>query len=320
MKKLFVIFLGIVLLLAVGGWMWWQRGTSAVNPQDKTQKMFIIQPGEGVNSIADRLKEEGLITDALVFSFIVRKEGYEKKIQAGDFRLSPSMNPQQIAETLTTGVIDIWITIPEGKRAEEIADILKENIPTYNDSWRQELVLREGYLFPDTYLIPKDATIDTIISIMTNNFEQRYAQATEEKTSNRSQKEIVILASLIEREGRHDEDRFLIASVLENRLDIGMALQIDATVQYALGYQPQQKLWWKQGVTFNDLKINSPYNTYLHPGLPPGPIANPGMEALEAAANPSETDYLYYITDKNGINRYAKTYEEHNANIKRYGL
>jgi UPF0755 protein len=109
MKKLFVIFLGIVLLLAVGGWMWWQRGTSAVNPQDKTQKMFIIQPGEGVNSIADRLKEEGLITDALVFSFIVRKEGYEKKIQAGDFRLSPSMNPQQIAETLTTGVIDIWI-------------------------------------------------------------------------------------------------------------------------------------------------------------------------------------------------------------------
>lgn len=320
MKKLCVIFIVLLLLGFAGGWMWWQRGTSAVNPQDKIQKMFIIQPGEGLNSIANRLKEEGLITDAMIFSFIVRKEGYEKKIQAGDFRLSPSMKPQQIAKTLTTGAIDIWITVPEGKRAEEIADILKENIPTYDDSWRRELVLREGYLFPDTYLIPKDATIDTVISIMTNNFEQRYAQATEGKSSNRSQKEIVILASLIEREGRHDEDRFLIASVLENRLDIGMALQIDATVQYALGYQPQQKSWWKQGVTLNDLKVNSPYNTYAHPGLPPAPIANPGSEALEAAANPSESDYLYYITDKNGINRYAKTYEEHNVNIKKYGL
>ncbi len=151
---------------------------------------------------------------------------------------------------------------------------------------------------------------------MKNNFDAKYA--TLENTSNRTPHEIVTIASLIEREARHAEDRPLVASVIVNRLEIGMALNIDATVQYILGYQQNEKSWWKRNLTFADLEINSPYNTYTNPGLPPGPIANPGIAAIEAAVNPAETDYLYYLSDENGVNHYAETLEEHNQNKAKY--
>lgn len=317
MKRIGVIFI-LGFLLVVGFAFWWTNGLSAVNTHDKSQKMFVVPQGAGIRAISNDLKEQGLIKDDVVFFLYVRKNGLDKKIQAGDFRLSPSMNATQIAKNLTTGTLDIWITIPEGKRAEEVAAIFEERLPNYDESWVEILKTNEGYLFPDTYLVPKDADIDMIITLLRGTFDKKFAEV--ENNTNLSNEQIVILASLIEREAKHQEDRPIVSSVMHNRLAEGMALQIDATVQYALGYNNRERSWWKKGLTLEDLKYASPYNTYENPGLPPAPIASPGIAVLEAAANPAKSDYLFYITDKNGVNRYAKTNEEHNANIKKYGL
>jgi UPF0755 protein len=259
-----------------------------------------------------------LIRDSVVFFLHVRQNKLDNKIQAGDFRLSPAMRADKIAELLTTGSIDVWVTIPEGKRTEEIAVLLKESIPTYQEGWAALLAEHEGYLFPDTYLIPKDATIDQIITVMRNNFDTKFASLNYNGT--RSQEEIVTVASLIEREARLDEDRPIIASVIYNRLTEPMRLQIDATVQYAIGYDANENSWWKKRLTRDDLQFDSPYNTYTNDGLPPGPICNPGLGVLRAAVSPADTDYLYYITDRTGVNRYARTNAQHEANIERYGL
>lgn len=318
MKKLLTLFI-MLLLLGSAVFLWWNNGLQAVNNNDQTQKIFVIDKGQGIREIASNLKEEGLIKDSVVFFLLVKQLGLDGKIQAGDFRLSPSMTTEQVAENLTHGSIDVWVTIPEGRRAEEIADILQNTMETYDPTWRKELNKHEGYLFPDTYLIPKDADIAMIIQIMRNNFENKYQEVDTAKTS-LSKEDIVIIASLIEREARHDADRPKVASVIHNRLNIDMKLDIDATLQYVLGYQEDEKRWWKKGLTNDDKETKSPYNTYRYAGLPPAPIANPGIKSLQAAANPDKTNYLYYITDRNGINRYATTFEGHNANISRYGL
>jgi len=310
-----IVFLSIIAVVLVG-FFWWNLNLSPVNPRDHNEVMFTVSPGSGLKAIARNLESQGLIRNSFIFTIMTQQSGLNKKIQAGDFRLSPSLSSKEIATRLSKGVEDIWVTIPEGKRAEEVAAILKDKIPEYDNSWERELTAHEGYLFPDTYLIPHNTTIGDIVSLFTSTFEERYKAVTINSTG-MSKEQIVTLASLIEREGRHDKDRPLISSVMHNRLEIGMPLQIDATVQYAIGTEED---WWKRDLTFDDLKVNSPYNTYLVTGLPPGPISSPGLKALQAAANPAKTDYLYYITDQDGVNRYAKTGDEHNANIRKYGL
>lgn len=318
MRKLLTLIL-VFVIVVLGLFFWWKNGLLPVNANDKTQKIFVIQKGEGVREIANKLKREGLIKNAVVFFILIKKESMDGKIQAGDFRLSASMTAFEIAQNLTHGTLDVWVTIPEGKRAEEIAEILKESVPSYQSFWKDELVKHEGYLFPDTYLVPKDGDINLIISIMKSNFEKKFVSITPNKTR-LSKEEIVIVASLIEREAKLDEDRPLVASVILNRLNISMKLDIDATVQYALGYQENQKNWWKKELTKDDLNINSAYNTYRNQGLPPTPISNPGLAVLRAVVNAPDTDYLYYISDRSGRNHYARTLEKHNKNIIKYGL
>lgn len=315
MRKL--VFPFIIILIAI--FFWWQSAIAPVNKTDTHTEMFVIAKGQGVKAIAKNLKAQKLIKDENAFYLLVKTMGIENKIQAGSFRLSPSMSSEQIAKNFTTSSLDVWITIPEGKRAEEIADILEKSVPLYKPSWRQILIQNEGYLFPDTYLIPLDADIEHIITTMRGTFDQKYASL-EHTDKTRTQHEIVTIASLIEREAKHDADRPLVASVIYNRLGIGMGLQIDATIQYVLGYQENEQSWWKRHLSLDDLAIASAYNTYKNPGLPPTPIANPGLKSLQAALNPADTEYLFYIADKNGINRYAKTNEEHEANIEKYGL
>lgn len=318
MKKfpLFIVFVLICGLVLIS---WYQTGLSAVNKNDRSEKMFTIRPDVGVRTVAQELQQDGLIKNPTLFYLYVKKAGLDKKIQAGDFRLSPSMSSKQIAKALTKGTLDIWVTIPEGKRATEIAALLKEKIPTYDPSWDAKLQENEGYLFPDTYLIPRGATIDAIIAILRNTFDERYQQIDTSKTS-LSKAQIVTLASMIEREAQHDQDRPLISSVMHNRLTIGMPLQIDATIQYAIGYDAAEGTWWKKGLTTSDLKIASAYNTYTNTGLPPTPICSPGVLALQAAADPAQSNYLFYMTDKNGITHFAATYAQHQANIEKYGL
>ena len=319
MKKLFITF-AIGIIVAVIATLWWKNGTLPVNSKASSQKIFVVRKGQGVREISYNLKQQGLIKDPIVFFIITKKMGYDKKIEAGDFRLSPSMNTWDIANSLTHGTLDIWVTIPEGKRTEEVAEILKKNIPTFQQSWIQSLITDEGYLFPDTYLIPKDATIDLISTMMKDNFQQKFDSAKNTKITNLTDRETIIMASLVEREAKADIDRPMVASVIYNRISIDMKLDIDATLQYALGYQTDEKRWWKKELTSQDKTINSPYNTYTNPGLPPGPISNPGLASIKASLNPAKTDYLFYISDANGTNHYAKTMAEHNANIKKYGL
>lgn len=318
MKKAFVILL-ILVIAIIGFFAWWNNGLSAADPSDKQTQSFIIPKGSGLKVIASNLKSKGLIKSRIVFFLYARLNKYEDKIQAGNFKLSPSMNVSQVAENLTHGITDIWITIPEGKRATEIAQALKEKIPTYDSSWMLKLNKKEGYLFPDTYLIPKDATIDMILNQMTGNFEKKYNNLDISKTK-LSKREIIILASLVEREAKLIKDKPIMAGILLNRLEIGMRLELCSTIQYIIGYYPEQKTWWKNGITIDDTQIVSSYNTYKNAGLPPGPIANPGIESLKAVVSPTDTDYLYWISDKDGIIHYAKTFEQHSANIKKFGL
>lgn len=317
MKRLFVI-LGILIITAVTISIWWNNGLLAVDSANKKQEVFVIQKGQGIREISNKLKNEGFIKDPIVFFLLVKKIGLDGKIQAGDFRLSPSMNAEEIAKSLTHGTLDIWVTIPEGKHANEIADILGKTLPNYKDFWRQALNQNEGYLFPDTYLIARDSTIEIIIKQMRNNFDVKYEEAAQNPTASLSENDAVTLASIVQREAITDSDMKYVASVLENRLNMGMALGSDVTLEYALGYQPAEKTWWKKDLTVDDLKLDTPYNTRLNSGLPPTPICNPGETALYAVIHPAKSNYLYYLSDKNGKLHFARTLEQHNENIKKY--
>ena len=186
----------------------------------------------------------------------------------------------------------------------------------YAPAWKNQLIQNEGYLFPDTYSFTREETIDQIIATLRSRFSQEYLIASKEATVKYTQQQTVILASLIQREGKSSADMKNIASVLENRLDLGMALQVDATVQYIIGSSFN---WWPTP-TSNNLAVTSPYNTYKNPGLPPTPISNPGLDALIAVLHPANTNYLYYFTDGKGITHYAKTLDEQNTNIAKFGL
>lgn len=315
MRKSVVVIILLVVIF-IGFLAWWRNGISAVNPKDKSQKLFVIPKGTAIRTVGNELKSEGLIRDPVVFFLYIKQNNLDHDIQAGSYRLSPSMDLPKIMDTLGHGTVDMWITVPEGYRAEEIAAILKQNIPSYNESWVESLKNEEGYLFPDTYLIPKDADIASVISIFTNNFYTKIGTIGLSKNTPGLAK-IITEASLIEREAKFADDRPYVASVIANRLDIGMALQIDATVQYIYGYNKVTRKWWNEPDA-TQLKIPSLYNTYVHPGLPPAPICNPGLSAISAAVNPSKTDYIYYVNDSRGKLHFAETLAEHNRNIDKY--
>lgn len=304
----------ILIVMGIGAFMWWSNSLKPVNASDTSSKLFIIPPGTNVRQIGNSLKEEGLIKDPVIFFLYVKKEGLDTKLQAGDFRLSPSMSIPTIIEQLQAGSLDIWVTVPEGLRAEEIADILEEKMPLYDETWDEQLVLNEGYLFPETYLIPRDATVQTVIDVMRRTFFEKVAEAgIDESTPNLN--EILTMASLIERESRIDEEKPMIASVIQNRIDDEMPLDIDATLQYIVGEKNGK--WWSVP-TGEEKSINSLYNTYRNVGLPPGPICNPGIGAIKAAVNPAESEYYFYIHDNTGQVHFAKTNSEHNQNVSRY--
>lgn len=318
MRKKIIILLIIILFISLVIFFWWKQAVIPVNPNAQTKVIFSIKKGETSRMIAERLYKENLIRSPIAFFLIARFGGFGSQIQAGEFRLSPGMNLQTLIGNLTHGTQDLWLTIPEGWRKEEIALELAQKLSIPESEFLKNA--QEGYLFPDTYLLPKDASVSSVIDIFRTNFNKKVTPLIIAKAGKKgiAVPELITIASLVEREGKHNLDRPIIASVIANRLKIGMKLDIDATVQYVLGYQEQEKSWWKKELTLEDLGIESPYNTYRNAGLPPGPIANPGIEAILAVINAPDTDYLYYISDSQGNIHPAKTIEEHNANIAKY--
>ena len=265
---------------------------------------FAVNQGDGISLIASRLESNHLIRNRFVFILSARVLNLHRRLQAGTFRLSPSFSTGEIIQRLSQGGrSDYWLKVIDGTRLEEITPSFPKN--------------KEGYLFPDSYLIPADYSLDDILEVIAKNFDSKFSQAKLSSTSQLSDRQSVILASLLEREGRTLETKQKIAGVLLNRLNINMALQVDATVQYARDTLRHPKDYW-QSLAKTDLKISSPYNTYLHPGLPPGPICNPGYDSLYAAFHPIASDYLFYITDSQGRLHLASTLADHNANIARY--
>lgn len=317
MRKLFVLIIIILLgVFIVKGW--WNSQTSPVS-SDKSTKIFVIDKGESFSKVAEELKKDNLIKSTWAFTLLGKQTGLGAKLQAGTFRLSPSYSAEEILKVLSGKPLDTWVTLLEGWRVEEMAKKLNEALGTDQQAFIKASL--EGYMFPDTYLFPKDYTAEQIAQRLRDTFDQKYTEDLKAKIRKNglTDKEGVILASIVEREARSDKARTAVASILLKRIKIGMALNADATIQYILGYQPDEKSWWKKVITQKDKEIDSPYNTYLNAGLPPAPICSPSLSSLEAVANADPTTpYLYYYHDSNGVPHYAKTREEHDANVRNY--
>lgn len=311
------ILLFLFIVVSVSFYLFYKEGSLPVNKNSTASKMFVVKQGEPLDTIVNSLDNEGLIRNKIVFYLVVRKLGIERKIQAGEFRLSPNMSADEVANTLTHGTLDIQITLIEGMRKEEMAQIISKAL----DIPEIEIIrsTKEGYIFPDTYMFPKNATMDTVLSIIKNNSKFVNVIKTISKKSKLTEKEVMILASLVEREARQPATREKIAGIILKRYQADWPLDLDATLQYALGYQPLEKTWWKNNLTDEDKKIDSPYNTYKNKGLPPEPISNPSLSSIEAVLNADpKTPYWYYLTDKNGIMHYSITLEEHETNVAKY--
>ena len=315
-KKILLIFVLLILVIIGGVFGFIQQNNQPVS-SDQTSKIFTIKSGEGIKSIAQKLESNGLVKNKYVFLYYTYSLSLNKKIQAGNFKLSPNLTTKEIAIKLTqNGVTDYWVKILEGLRIEELTDIFPQDSSIKSDDFIKAVKANEGYIFPDSYLIPQYFTLDQILSLIQTNFDKQFAQAKSGSTIDISDSDAVILASLIEREGRLLKSKQMISGIIFNRLKECMPLQIDATVQYARDSQSKSVSKYWQPVTSDQIKqTKSSYNTYQNPGLPPRPICNPGYNSLYAAFHPTESDYLYYITGDDGVMYYAKTLSEHNANI-----
>lgn len=335
MKRFVIPFviLSFLVIVWLGVFSWWGDNSKAVSSSEAAVR-FVIPKGRSATQIGDKLFEERLIKSSLAFKIYVQLTGKAEKIQAGEFTLSPHHSLVEIVERLSSGPEELWVTIPEGLRREEIVERLVSNLEMSEKQasvFREQFLIesqgQEGFLFPDTYLFPRDVEASMVVDKMGRTYDSETIQfqsalIDETAAEGLDNKEITTLASIIERETKTDEERPVVAGILFNRLEIGMALQVDATVQYALASENcKVKIidcdWWPT-LTKQDLEIDSPYNTYKFTGIPPGPIANPGVSSIRAVINPEESEYLYYIHDPEGNIHYAETLSEHNQNIKQY--
>jgi UPF0755 protein len=310
------------------------HGSLLTKPFDPNgnEQSFRISQGEPIASIATRLAQDGIIADAQAFYDYVVYTGLDLTIQAGDYNLSPALSIVDISRKLQDSTPeDVTFVILPGWRMEEIAaslptsglDISPQAFISAAQTPPQVLGLSspstmEGFFFPDSYLLPRSTTVDQLLETIARNFafhitdDMRAGFAAQGLDLHQA----VTLASIVERESVHDEELSLIASVFINRLNAGMALGSDPTVQYSLGYDQPGNTWWKNPLSLEDLKFDSPYNTYVYAGLPPGPIANPGLKALQAVAFPQTSPYYYFQAkcDNSGYHVFVVTFEEHLAN------
>lgn len=321
--KVLVWVTGLAAVAAVGLFIWIGQSLKPVS-SDKNPTTFIIRKGEVVDQIGQNLKDKGLIRSVPAFKFTVMKNNLATKIQAGSFKLSPSMTPAEIAQQLTSGRQDIWVTLLEGWRREEIAQALETAFLDAGATFDQQAFIlatkgQEGLLFPDTYLFPLDTSEEAVASLLINTLETKLTPQMKQDIAKQGKTEhqILTMASLIEREAKGAAARKVVSGILWNRINNDWPLQVDATLQYVKGYNTVHQSWWEPPLAA-DKDLNSPYNTYQNPGLPPGPICSPSLDSIQAAIYPTESDYWFYITDNDGIMRYAKTLDEHNQNVNTY--
>lgn len=334
--RIFTLLLGIILIALICVLFFYHNlkknySTSVTTPFDKNDTnlhLFQIEKNENVKSIAKRLKDESIIADDLYFWWYLRSNQIIPNIQAGTHYVAKSYNYAEIAKELSKArPKEKNLTIPEGYRIDQIDAKLTEEglidegrfvqavesfkINEYDFLSQNGL---EGYLFPDTYRVFDNYynfQSKGLIIKMINNFENKINDIYDPAKTDKTLEEIVIMASIIEKETNNKDNRALVAGILWKRLEIGMPIGADATTRYGIGKFTEE-------LTYDNLQSDSPYNTRKFKGLPPGPICNPGLPSLKAAINPEESEYLYYLHDANGEIHYGKTNEEHNANKAKY--
>lgn len=329
------LIVSLILVLLAGlaaAYYWYSEQLKPVQPADNSKTVLVVRPGMTTGSIADQLLERGLIRHRTAFLLAARQTGLDKSLQAGEYAFSRSMSTARIIEIMARGLtVYSEFTIPEGFTVVQIATLLEEKglarkdrflalakdySPTGLDLAKPNVLYRaEGFLFPDTYRIDRGASEEQIMQIMGQEFVKRLPAEFRSKAESlgMSVYEAIILASLIEREAQLARERPMVARVFLNRLKIDMPLQSCATIQYILGYP-------KEELTIADTQLPSPFNTYLHAGMPPGPVANPGQASLQAAVNPAEGDWLYFVVDgKTGGHRFSRSLAEHEEAIRQIG-
>ena len=310
---------------------------------DPTPVEFTVEPGDDPGTIARRLKEQGLIADERIFRFLASSTGLGTAIQTGQYELSRDLTSRAILEKLARGDVRLrTFTIPEGWQLLQVLEGLEKQgvgsraaleaalaqltaSPTTGSlaAARPAGQSLEGYLFPDTYRLSREATAAEALQVMVRQLDEAFSPELRAAAAARglTAHQALTLASIVEREAVKPEEQPIIAAVFLNRLRLGMPLQADPTVQFALAQDPARRArdgYWKKDLTVQDLAIDSPYNTYRVGGLPPGPICNPGLGALRAVAFPADVDYLYFVARPDGSHAFARTLAEHNANVARY--
>jgi len=306
MKKLFLLF--FVCLAVVGSAFVHDVFLMAPKPDAKPVEVVITQ-GDSVSTIGSRLEKADLVAHPLFFKWFVRLTQTQTKLQAGTFSLTPGTSIAALVLLLSdVQSSEVQVTIPEGFTKDQIKTKLVAAFPTFDVAeWEAQTKNLEGYLFPDTYRFAKDASVKEIVEKMRITLDRRLLENGIAEIS----VDTLIMASILEKEVQTPEDMKRVAGLLINRMQIGMPLQVDSTLTYI-----NQKT--SATLTVADLKMDSLYNTYTNRGLPPGPICNPGMNAILAALHPTDSEYFYFLTTKDGKTVYAKTHAEHVVNKQRY--
>ncbi len=318
----------VIAIILLGGFAYYLFGGNA-----QPAKNFSISSGQSVNQISENLHQAKLIKNKFVFETWLWLEQAENRVVAGTYNVPTDISIYRLANLITSLPTNKQqsVLLPEGIDRQMIADILDKNGLSGKDflkasedkgDWQLRFdfladapknATLEGYVFPDTYFVDQYTTVDDFIIKTLNNFDKKLTSdlRAETKRQGKTIFEVVTLASIIEREVPNDQDKKMIADIFLKRLKIGMALQSDATINFITGKGLAQP-------THEDLQIDSPYNTYRNPGLPPGPISNPGIKSIEAALYPTSNPYYYFLTTKEGKVIYSKTYEEHLKNKAKY--
>lgn len=319
-----IVAVAFLVALSILGWLFYNLYGNRALPRIATQ--VAIVRGSTLDDVAKLLAHDGVISSSATFRVLAKLHHEGAEVRAGAYRIAPHQTEAAVLQVLVTGSGQVadWVTIPEGFNAKQIAARLQQTgvgpATAFERAFKTTSLVvdgartrnLEGYLFPSTYLVPVDATPAQVVKQFTDQFflELPADAAERAKALHMSVPQIVTIASLVEREAKIDADRPLIAGVIYNRLRLGMPLQVDATIEYALAHHAV-------ALTYADLAIRSPYNTYLHGGLPPTPIANPGLPSLVAALHPATTDAIYYVYCGGGRHVFAKTLAEQQANVAR---
>ena len=330
LKKIALALLVGLVVLGIGAW-WMSGRLNRPYRAFSGQEVFVELPtGSSVATIAERLADAGVVPDQLTFRLAARLSGAERRLQAGEYRFVEPASPFDVVSRLERGDVHRRaVTFPEGLTIREMAAIIeKEGVGAASDFVREasdgarissldpDARTLEGYLFPETYPFTRNITMPAVVGAMLAAFEKAFDADLRSAAAARgmSVREVVTLASIIEKETGQPEERPLVSAVLHNRLARNMPLQCDPTVIYALMRIGK----WNGNLQRAHLQMDSPYNTYRYPGLPPGPIASPGRASLDAAARPADVKYLYFVSRNDGTHVFAETLAEHNRNVARW--